>query len=76
MNKRWEIYLDRDQYNDFEKFLEAEGFGGFAAASQRNNTVWILCYPSEEIKIIARLRFNIREVSNKYGIDIDITDWQ
>lgn len=74
MNKRWELHLAREEFEDFTELLESEGFGGFTSSFQRE-TVWIICYPSEEIKVVARLRFHISEIVDKYGIDVDFTDW-
>lgn len=68
-NKLWEIYVSLEDYPEFDKLLTDNGFGDFTASVQRNGNAWIMCYPSEDIKMIASLRFNIRYPENKFGLD-------
>lgn len=73
MNKRWEIYLPRGEFDDFAKFMEEEGFGQ-VKVSFVGSSAWILSYPSEEIKMIAKLRYHVTEIVDKYGISVNFTD--
>ena len=73
-NKRWELYLNRADFEDFTEFMEFEGFGGFTSSFYRD-MVWVVCYPSDEVKMIARLRYNLEEIVDKFGVDVSFTDW-
>jgi len=75
MNKRWELYLPLNDFEPFTDLMEEHNCGGFTSQFQRDGYVWIICYPPEEAKLLARLRFDIKELVDKYGIDVDFTDW-
>lgn len=74
MHKRWEIYLKRDDYREFHDMLEECGHGIAVTQFQTDGYVWLICYPPDDIKMIARLRFDIKELVDKFGIDIDFSD--
>lgn len=74
MNKQWELYIDRKDFENFSNLMSEHGFGGFTASYQQNGFVWVICYPSEEIKMLSLLKFNIKEIVDKFGIDVDFTD--
>lgn len=73
MNVCWEILLSRHDLNDFTDLMNRNGFGGFTTAYMAEHC-WILCYPSEDVKIIAKLRFDVTELPY-YGTEIDFTDY-
>ena len=75
MNKRWELFLPQESFEDFTTLMEEHICGGFTSQFQRNDYVWVICYPSEEAKLLARLRFDIKELVDKFGINVDFTDW-
>lgn len=72
---RWEIYLCSENFDAFYKLMDDNGFGGFTAAKALNDVWWIICYPSQDIKLIVKLRFRIAEVVDKFGIDASFTDY-
>lgn len=69
-NSLWEIFVEESDYSSFCELLEDHGHGGFTASIQRDGFVWVICYTTDEVKILASLRFNIRFPENKFGIDI------
>jgi hypothetical protein len=72
---RWEIHLDIENFDAFCKLMDDNGFGGFTASKASNGAWWIICYPSQDIKLMAKLRFRIVEVVDKFGIDAAFTDY-
>ena len=73
MNRCWEIFLPRDNIKEFTDLMVEHGFGGFTTAYTAEHC-WILCYPSEDVKIIAKLRFDVTELPY-YGTEINFTDY-
>lgn len=73
MNRQWELFLPREEFVEFTKLMDDHGCGGFTA-SMRNGSHWIICYPTDEAKLLARLKFHIEEVVDKFGIDVSFTD--
>jgi len=73
MNVCWEILLSRDDLNDFTDLMNSHGFGGFTS-SVMGNGYWIFCYPSDDVKIMAKLRFNIVEMP-RFGTEVEFTDY-
>lgn len=72
MNPYWEILLPLEHADDFAALMSEFGFGGFTSAMMGDHC-WIFCYPSEEVKLIAKLKFNIKELPY-YGTDVQFTD--
>jgi len=82
INKRWEIHLEDEYFESFTKLLDDNDCGlgqndcnPFAAAWATKGAWWIVCYPPEDIKLLAKLRFKVVEVVDKFGIDADFTDY-
>lgn len=71
-NRRWEILLKEDDLNGFGDFMDEFGSGGFSA-QRMSDYFWIICYPPEEAKVLAMLRFNIAQISS-FGTEILFTD--
>lgn len=70
--RRWEIFIPKEDREAFEALLFDIDFGKTDASNYDGKT-WIICYASEEFKIIARLRFIIEELP-AYGTEIDFSD--
>lgn len=73
MNRCWEILIPRDEFDEFTAFMDKHGYGGFTASTLGDH-FWILCYPSEDVRVISKLRFNITELPY-YGTEINFTDY-
>jgi hypothetical protein len=73
MNPRWEILIERDDFAEFVKFLDEHNVGGFSGQNTGQSYVWILCYVPEELRVIAKLKFNITPFP-QFGTEIPFTD--
>lgn len=73
MNASWEILITRDEFDRFSALMGEHGFGGFTASTM-GDAYWIFCYPSDDVKIMAKLRFNIIEMP-RFGVEIEFTDY-
>lgn len=81
MNKRWEILIPSDDYGEFRELLQYTDLeSNKIGVSHRHTgqhvnepTSWVICYPSEEFKTMAMLKFRIK-VLPTYGTEIDFTD--
>lgn len=72
MNPCWEILIPHDEFNKFTTLMEEYGFGGFTASTM-GDAYWIFCYPSDDVKIMAKLRFKVIEMP-RFGVEIEFTD--
>ena len=79
MSKRWEIMLPAEEFEEFQNLLfetdlDWQGLKKFPLPPAADNNVydWILCYPSDEFKVIAKLKFHIEERPT-FGTEIDFS---
>ena len=76
MSRRWEIILPAKEFEEFQNLLfetdlDWQGLKRFAMPPN-NVYEWILCYPSDEFKVIAKLKFHIEEPPI-FGTEIDFS---
>jgi hypothetical protein len=68
-NKRYEILISHNDVNRFKDLLYHMD-EKFVSSYDSYGKKWIICYPSEEFKVIAKLSFDIEEIGT--GIDIQL----
>lgn len=72
--RRWEILIPNNQYEAFRDLMfDLDLVDTGPPPRIMIDVHWVICYPSVEFKIIAKLKFNIEEIP-PYGTEIDFTD--
>ena len=59
---------------DLEMFLQDNGCFNLIYNINIDGTYWLVCYPTDEVRMLAKLRFNLAEIVDKYGTDIKFND--
>ncbi len=75
MLKRWEVIIPNDQVSAFRDLLidSDPKTSEILCHSNTNDTKWIVCWPIDEFKVIAKLSFTLTEVP-AFGTEIDFSD--
>ena len=77
-SRRWEIFLNPEDIDEFSGMLYDIDFQEITAkimvssSASPSGRVWVMCYPSDEFKVLAKIRFDIEEMSS-FGTEIDFS---
>jgi hypothetical protein len=66
ITKRWEIYVSLDDYLGFSEFLNSNNV--FSFSHSLGTKWWMVTYATEEIKLMAKLKFSVNDVVYNSGI--------
>lgn len=72
MSPSWEILIPRDEFDRFSALMGEHGFGGFTASTM-GDAYWIICFPPEDVRTLATLKFDIK-ILPKFGTEVIFTD--
>ncbi len=62
-----------DSFRDLLIDIDYIGFNGITEHSHSVDFKWVVCWPSDEFKVIAKLKFQITEIP-AFGTEVDFSD--
>lgn len=66
--------LYKGDIRELEIFLQNNGCYDLRYTVNKDGTYWLVCSVTDEVRLLAKLRFNLAEIVDKYGTDVKFAD--